>query len=131
MRKIAILGSTAFYLTATNIAFAEPQPISLTQQSNQGLQSSTPLQQIIQNAISIIFAIAAIVVLFMLLWGGIQWMLSGGEKEKVAEARKRVEHALIGMAIVAVAFVLVTVVGKVVGFNPTNIQSIPSLGNPS
>ncbi len=70
----------------------------------------------LNNLITLIYEIAAILVVFMLLWGGLEWILSGGDKEKVGEARKRIVNALIGLAILAVAFAILQVFGIFTGF---------------
>src|SRR5581483_9188951 len=41
-----------------------------------------------QHILIIMFIAAVLVALFFLVWGGIQWILSGGEKGKVDNARK-------------------------------------------
>ncbi|MDP3758412.1 MAG: hypothetical protein Q8Q86_01725, partial [Candidatus Daviesbacteria bacterium] len=66
--------------------------------------------------------------LFMLIIGAFQWITSGGDKEGVESARKRITHALIGFAILALAFLIVQVVGQVVNINILDIQSLPVLG---
>jgi len=37
----------------------------------------------------------------MLVWGGIQWVTSGGDKENTQKARDRITHALVGVALIA------------------------------
>lgn len=70
----------------------------------------------LNNLITLIYEVAAILVVFMLLWGGLEWILSGGDKEKVEGARKRIVNALIGLAILAVAFAILKVFGVFTGF---------------
>lgn len=99
-------------------------------QGDFGISAETGVNQLITNAITIVFIIAAILVLIMLIWGGIEWVVSGGDKEKVANARKRIVASLVGMAVIALAFVIVTVVGQVLGFNVLNDLVIPTLEAP-
>lgn len=96
-------------------------------QGNNGIGASTSLGTIIKNATTTIFAIAAILVLAMLIWGGVEWVLSGGDKEKVANARKRIIASLIGLAIIALAFFIVSVFGQILHFNVLNNFTIPTL----
>lgn len=86
---------------------------------------STP-QALLTNAIQIIFIVAALLVLIMLLWGGIQWILSGGEKEKIATARGRIINALVGLAILALSFVILKVIGGVIGFDIFQPFTLPT-----
>lgn len=68
------------------------------------------------NLITLIYEIAAVVFIFMLLWGALEWISSGGDKEKVTSARSRITHALIGITLFAVAFAIIRVVGTFTGF---------------
>lgn len=95
---------------------------------NVGISGATPVGVIIGNAIRIIMMVALIGVLAMLIVGAFQWIVSGGEKEKVASARGRITNALVGLAILGLAFVIVTVAGNLVGVNVFEIR-IPSLGD--
>lgn len=62
------------------------------------------------------FALAIIAALIYLIWGGINWILSGGEKEKVDEARKRIVAAIVGLILVALAVVILNFVLVLLGF---------------
>lgn len=103
-----------------------PTPIQVNFTNIPGVTAS--LGTVLGNAIKIIFAVATIAVLFMLIFGALEWILSGGEKEKVANARGRITNALIGLAILGLAFVIATVAGGIIGIDIFNI-SIPSLGD--
>lgn len=96
-------------------------------------QGAAGISHVIQVAIQWIYIIGVVAVLVMFLWAAIQWISSGGEKEKVAAARKRITAAIIGFIILALAFLIVTFVGlilniKLLQFNfngPSNpIQSV-------
>ncbi len=128
MRKLAWFLTSIVYFLSAKLAFGVDDTISLnTAQGNFGIGSNTTLGTIVKNSVTLIFTIAAVLVLTMLIWGGIEWVLSGGDKEKVANARKRIIGSLIGMAIVALAFLIVRVIGGIVGFDIlTNLQ-VPSL----
>jgi hypothetical protein len=75
------------------------------------------LSAFVTNLINLIFIVGALVFVFMLVWGAFQWMTSGGEKEKVAEARKRITYAIIGMVLMAVTFLLLSILGKLLHFS--------------
>lgn len=95
-----------------------------------GINTDTGINTLITNAITIVFIVAAVLVLIMLIWGGIEWVISGGDKEKVANARKRIISALVGMAIIALAFFIVKVVGGIFGFDVLSDLEIPTLERP-
>lgn len=100
------------------------QSIQINPTGIPGLKPYTNLQALFNNAVLLIFMVAAILVFVMLLWGGIEWILSGGDKEKVGNARKRIVNALVGLAILALAFLIVNVIGQIVGFQILNTPFI-------
>ena len=53
----------------------------------------------------------------MLIWGGIEWVLSAGDKEKVANARKRIIASLVGLVIIALAYFILKIVGPIFAFD--------------
>ncbi|HUW21522.1 MAG TPA: pilin [Candidatus Bathyarchaeia archaeon] len=70
----------------------------------------TELSPLIQGVIRIIFVLAVVLTFLFLLWGGIQWIMSGGDKEKYEEARNRITAALVGLAIIALAWLIIKLV---------------------
>lgn len=145
MKKLAALAFTAIYLLFTTFAFAcdlgVPHPPSNVPCGNIGITNPdvgyNNISDFINAALRLAFIIAIIAVLVMMIWGAIQWIFSGGEKEAVAGARNRIIHALIGLAILAVAFAIVQVAGKFVGIDllkpggfaiPSPRDPLPRLG---
>lgn len=67
----------------------------------------SPIQDIglfISNIIGVALAIASIATFVLLVWGGLEWIMAGGDKSKLESARTRITNALVGLAIVAVAW---------------------------
>ena len=52
-------------------------------------------------------------------------MISGGDKEAVGKARGRIINALIGLAVLAVAFALAKVAAQFLGFPNISTDGIP------
>src|SRR4051812_15708570 len=75
--------------------------------------TSTVLSTLMTNAITTIFVISAIAIVVMVLWGAFEWIASGGNKEKLGAAQKRITTALIGAAVLALSFVVLKVLGEV------------------
>lgn len=46
-----------------------------------------------------------------LIWGGISWSMSGGDKTKLQAARNTVTYAIVGLIIALTAFSLVNFIG--------------------
>lgn len=71
---------------------------------------------LIATGIRITLLTAGIFLLVYMLWGGIDWITSGGEKEKIAKARDKITEALIGMIIIVAALTIFQVVaGNILG----------------
>jgi len=65
----------------------------------------------IGNAITLMLIIAVILSLIFIIIGGLQWIQSGGDKQKVAKARARITYAIIGLIVAFVSFFIINIVG--------------------
>ncbi len=88
---------------------------------------SSILSSLVTNLISALFVIAAIAIVVMVLWGALEWIISGGNKDKLSSAQKRITTALIGAAVLALSFVILRVVGEILNFNILGPYTIPKL----
>lgn len=75
------------------------------------------VQKFLVNFIKLSFVIASVVFLFMLVWGGIEYITAGGEKEKVGNAWKKITHALIGICILLATYAIFKLVNLIFGIN--------------
>ncbi len=75
---------------------------------------------LINAVLSFVMVIAALLVFFYLLWGGIEWITSGGDKGKTERARQKIVAAVIGIIILAASFAVVTLVVRFLGFSSLN-----------
>lgn len=85
---------------------------------------------LLRNVIFLFFTVGGIATLIYFIWGAFDWITSGGEKEKVANARKKMTNAIIGLVLLSLSYFIVGLVGEVVGFNPLGPLQIRSLGQP-
>ena len=120
MKKLAFLGSAALSLLAPVQTFAAE--INVVPPEGKGFKT---LGNAISNILFLAFAVAALIVLIMLIIGAFEWITSGGDKENVAKARNRIINALIGLAVLAVAFALANVFAQFTGLNLGNL-TIPT-----
>jgi len=75
------------------------------------------VQGIVSNLINLVLVIAFVVFLSLLLWGGIQWITSGGDKEALARARGKITAAIVGIVIVLSAWAILGLVKDFFGIN--------------
>jgi hypothetical protein len=80
-----------------------------------GLQKGGTGQEIIQNSITLLLVSITILSLFFLIFGGIKWITSQGDKSKVESARKTIIYAVVGLALSFMSFFIINVVGGFFG----------------
>jgi hypothetical protein len=80
------------------------------------------LGSVVSNAVTIILIVATLIALFFLIWGGVRWITSGGDKAKVDEARKTIIGAIIGLVIAFLAYFILTIVLSIFGLSLNKLQ---------
>jgi len=90
------------------------------------------VENIPQFFISILFVIGIVVAIAFFIYGGIKWILSGGDKTAVESARNHIVAAVIGLVIIIAAFFILGTVIKLITGNDFNLNAlcIPSLRDP-
>jgi hypothetical protein len=89
-----------------------------------GAVKNTPTatwEKILSTAISLLFFASFVIALAFLILGGFNWLTSGGDKQKLANARQHVLFAIIGLVIVFVATLVIRILGSFLGTNLLNI----------
>lgn len=114
MKKLAALISTFGYFLSAKIVFAADTAIKITKPANGGYDK---IDDFLGNIVTIGLTLGMIAVLIMLVWGAFEWIISGGDKEAVGKARSKIINALIGLAVMAVAFALAKVGAGIAGIN--------------
>lgn len=66
---------------------------------------------IIQLFINLLLLTAVLLAFFYLIWGGIDWILSAGDKNELEHARKKIIYAVLGLILVALSFFVIGIVG--------------------
>lgn len=57
----------------------------------------------------VVLAVAALLVFFYLIWGGIEWITSGGDKGKTEKARDKITASVVGLIILAASYAILTI----------------------
>jgi len=71
--------------------------------------------KIISVGIATLFIVAILLALLFLLWGGIDWIMSEGDKNKVHAAREKIVYSIVGIVVVLLSFFIVSLVSGVLG----------------
>ncbi|MFH2019424.1 MAG: hypothetical protein ABII80_02325 [bacterium] len=88
----------------------------------------TNIGTLVKGAVSGALIIAAILVFAYLIWGGIQWITSGGDKAKTQEARDRITAAMVGLAVVAAAWAVMLLIQYFFGISILDENITPPKG---
>lgn len=114
-----------YFLVFVNSAFAA----SLCPSDYSGV-CDINIDTAIGSLVNFAYLIAIIVALFYLIWAGIKWITSGGDKAALQQARDHLIGAIIGLVVVFLSYLILTLVGKFflgADFSLSNI-TIPQFG---
>ncbi len=89
-------------------------------------QAPALLGQTLSNALALLLIVVGLAFFFMFVVGGIKWISSAGDKEKVGGAKKQISSAVIGLILVLLVFAVVGLINTLFGVNLVNF-SIPRL----
>ena len=74
----------------------------------------TDIIQAMMNIINWILGFVVIIATFVIIYGGVLYLTSGGREEQVELARKTVAYAIIGTVICGLAYAMVNVVINII-----------------
>jgi amino acid transporter len=80
----------------------------------------------IRNIVVFLIIIAVIIALIYLLYGGIKWITSKGEKTEVEAARNHIMAAILGLVVVFLTLFILTIVLSAFGISWTQL-TIPNI----
>ena len=102
------------------------QPNTGQDELNKLTSANFTVPNLIRTGISLTLILAALLFFFMLVIGGVRWIMSGGEKGAVENARKQITNALIGLAIVFIAWAIVRLVANIFAIDILNF-TLPTI----
>jgi len=74
--------------------------------------------QLINRGIAYAIIAAGLLSVVYIFIGGISFILSGGDEEKIKQAVSTIRYAIIGLIITILAVIIVNAVGQLIGLNP-------------
>lgn len=107
-------------------ALAQENTIKLNPEGFGGEITTMTVGGIISGAISLVLLVVALVFFFVLIMGGLKWVMSGGDQKNVEAARNQITNALIGLAIVFATFAIMKLIEVIFGITILNGIQIPT-----
>lgn len=133
IKATATIASGAAYLSLAIPAFAEISIDPCPRGASNGTDfsglcnlSANNIGSVVSGVITVLLIGAAIIALFFLIWGGIKWITSGGDKAKVDSARQTIIASIIGLIIALLAFFIITIVLGLFNLSLTDLK-LPQL----
>lgn len=118
--SILLLFSATQVFAQTKINIAPPT----------GLPGGGNINTIISFILTILVVIGVFLSVVFLIYGGIKWITSGGDKGAIEAARNQIVGAIIGLVVVILTFVILSLVLQLVGVGGVFNLTIPSLLGP-
>lgn len=109
MKKLVL--SLSLFLTGVPQAHAQSQ-IVIPKPAQVNILD---IGKLISNSVSLLMILAAIATFFYLVWGGLEWITSGGEKAGTEAAKSKITNAFIGLFVVFAAWAIMKLIEQFFG----------------
>jgi hypothetical protein len=130
MKKlIALLSPAAIFLATAPYALAA-DTVNLCPKTGTGFEGlcNVTFSNFVPSLINLLFILALIIAVAYLIWGGIKWIMSGGDKGGLQTAREHVIAAILGLVIVFLVYFLLNLVLNWFGItNPKGGFTLPTI----
>lgn len=83
--------------------------------------------ELINRGIAYAIIAAGILSVVFIFIGGISFILSGGQEDKIKQAVSTIRYAIIGLIITILAVIIVNAVGQIIGLNPIQYISFDEI----
>ena len=82
--------------------------------------TTNAVPDVVTNVLSVIIGMVGIIAVIFIVIGGIKYMTSAGEPEKIKSAKKTIGYAILGIIISALAFAIVNFTIMIINNNASN-----------
>lgn len=80
---------------------------------------------VLGNVINASLVLAGVIAVFLIVYSGVQYITSGGDKEKVDHARKRLTYAIIGLIFIFMSFFFLSLISQFTGVGLDQLTTPP------
>jgi cytochrome bd-type quinol oxidase subunit 2 len=82
-----------------------------------GVATFQCIEVIFGNLVRAIMALAGVGLFIMLLTGGFNFLLAGGDQKKIEKAKGTLSAAAIGLVVIVVSFLILRAIAEITGIN--------------
>lgn len=93
-----------------------PEQLKNARFSEEAGQGTTNFNIILDNVIGLFFAAASVAFVIMFVWGAVQMIVSGGDKEAMAKAKSKITWSIVGVALLALSYLIFFLLQTITGF---------------
>jgi hypothetical protein len=83
------------------------------------------ISQFVPKAVGLVFVFGGVVFFFMLVWGAISWILSGGDKAHLESAKGKITNAIVGIVLLVGSFAIIKLLQAFFGVHILSIDIGP------
>lgn len=116
MRKISKKAFVLFYSAAVVTVLCVNSVIAIEVVVDNPIETGD-FAKIIENTLLWVLGIAGSIALFMLIVGGIMYITSGGDEQKVATAKKMFNFTVLGLIIVLLSYSIIKALNDILGLS--------------
>ena len=125
LKKVGIVGLTGLpFLTLVSQVLADTE-LDLTPAGDFARLSSFSLSALASSLVSLALVLAALFAFGFLIFGGIIWISSGGDKAKTEQARNTITAALVGLLIVFGSWAIMSLLEAFFGVSLLTVNITP------
>lgn len=78
-----------------------------------GLSAGEGLAFYIAQLWKTVVIVGGLAVMLFMIWGGISWLMAGGDKAKLEEAHHKITNSLIGLGVLVASYAVIAFIGAV------------------
>lgn len=93
---------------------------------NEGVPTFECIFILIRNLFDFVIPFSAVVAVFVIIYSGIQFITSGGDKQKIESSRKSLTFAIIGLLVVGAALLVLKIISDLTGINLQQLTEKPA-----
>jgi len=84
--------------------------------------TSDAVSRYLSTIVSTLIVLGGLLAFFYLLYGAIEWLMSGGDQEKIKQAQRKITYAIAGLFILTAIFAIANLIGGILGIDLLNIN---------